>query len=113
MSYKLGLILSMTFVLAFLFLGVDAIGIGNAYNTLDSISISIGYQIAKTARVDTPYLTSLEERYDVKFVQVSPAAPALGDVVDFVISCEYNPFVISKSVITIKASRTTVLGYYG
>lgn len=113
MSYKLGILLSLVFVVAFLFLGMDMLNMSTMYSFLDSASVSIGYSIAKEARVDTEFLSSLEERYKVSFLSLSPSAPALGDVIDFVIGKEYNPLVLSKNVITIKASRTTVLGYYG
>lgn len=113
MSYNLGILLSMVFVVAFLFLGMDMMNLSTAYSMLDSASISIGYEIAKQARVDSPFLAGLEDHYHIKFLSLSPAAPALGDVVDFVIGKEYNPLVLSTNTITIKASRTTVLGYYG
>lgn len=113
MSYKLGMILSLFFVVAFFLLGGDMIALSNAYASLDSVSISVGYLIAKSGRVDNAYLTSLENDYCFKFLTISPNNPVHGDVVDFVISREFDPLILSNTVITIKASRTTVIGYYG
>ena len=113
MSYKLGLILSMIFVVAFLLLGGDMMCLSAAYSALDSNSISIGYLIAKSSRVDEEYLSYLEETYNVTFMSISPASPEMGDVVEFTIYRMYDPLIISKNEIKLIASRSTVIGYYG
>ena len=84
-----------------------------AYSDLDSTSITVGYLIAKGARVDDEYLEAIEEKYQIHFYTISPSNPAMGDVVDFVIYREYDPLILSNHTIMLKASRTTVLGYYG
>ena len=113
MSYKLGMILSMIFVVAFLLLGGDMICISACYSQLDNKSIAIGYLIAKSGRVDDEFLHTIEENYQIKFLTISPSSPSYGDVVDFVIYQNYNPLILSNDPITLKASRTTVVGYYG
>ena len=113
MSYKLGLILSMIFVVAFLLLGGDMMCLSAAYSALDSNSISIGYLIAKSSRVDEEYLSYLEETYNVTFMSISPTSPEMGDVVEFTIYRMYDPLIISKNEIKLIASRSTVIGYYG
>lgn len=113
MSYKLGLILSMVFVVLFLLLGGDMMCLSAAYSYLDSNSISIGYLIAKSARVDTEYLSILEQTYNVKFMSISPSSPDIGEVVEFTIYRMYDPLIISNTKIKLVASRSTVIGYYG
>ena len=113
MSYKLGLILSMVFVVMFLLLGGDMMCLSAAYSYLDSNSISVGYLIAKTGRVDSEYLGYLEELYHLKFETISPESPTVGDVVEFTVYRMYDPLIISNSEIKLSASRTTVIGYYG
>ena len=113
MSYKLGMILSMLFVVAFLLIGGDMICLSYAYSDLDSKSITIGYLIAKSGRVDEEFLSTIEENYQIKFLTISPSNPNYGDVVDFVIYQNYDPLILSNDVMTIKAARTTVVGYYG
>ena len=113
MSYKLGLILSMVFVAMFLLLGGDMMCLSAAYSYLDSNSISVGYLIAKTGRVDSEYLGYLEELYHLKFETISPKSPTVGDVVEFTVYRMYDPLIISNSEIKLSASRTTVIGYYG
>ena len=113
MSYKLGLILSMVFVVMFLLLGGDMMCLSAAYSHLDSNSISIGYLIAKSGRVDSAYLTYLEEVYEVTFESITPASPSIGDVVEYTIYRFYNPLIMSNHEVKLTASRTTVIGYYG
>lgn len=113
MSYKLGMMISMIFVIAFLLLGGDMMCLSAAYSELDSTCISIGYVIAKTGRVDNEFIDKLEEKYNVTFLTISPSTPTVGDVVDFVIYRNYRPLILSNEPIQIKASRTTVIGYYG
>ena len=113
MSYKIGLILSMVFVVMFLLLGGDMMCLSAAYSYLDSNSISIGYLIAKSGRVDNEYLSNLEEIYKVHFQSISPQNPVSGDVVEFTIYRMYDPLIMSSGEIKLTASRTTVIGYYG
>lgn len=113
MSYKIGLILSMFLTIAFFLLGGDMICLSNAFSELDSTSITVGYLIAKNGRIDEQFLDTLEEKYNFNFLTISPVNPVHGEVVDFVISREYKPLILSSTVLTIKASRTTVMGYYG
>ena len=113
MSYKLGLILSMVFVVMFLLLGGDMMCLSAAYSYLDSHSISIGYLIAKSGRVDDEYISYLEETYKVNFESISPTEPSIGDVVEYTIYRFYNPLILSNHQVKLTASRTTVIGYYG
>ena len=113
MSYKLGLVLSMVFVVLFLLLGGDMMCLSAAYSYLDSNSISIGYLIAKNSRVDEEYLSYLEDVYKVTFEAVSPSNPSIGDVVQYTIYRLYHPLIMASHDIKLTASRTTVIGYYG
>lgn len=113
MSYKLGLILSMFITILFFLLGGDMICLSGAYSSLDSTSITVGYLIAKAATVDESFISSLEVRYNITFLDISPRNPNYGDVVDYVISKEYDPLIMSNDVITLKVMRSTIIGYYG
>ena len=113
MSYNLGMIISMIFVVAFVLLGGDMYCIQSAYSNLDNASIAIGYLIAKSGRVDNDYLTMLEENYKVTFDHISSTSPQVGEVVDFTIYRMYSPLIMSVNEVKIVANRSTVIGYYG
>ena len=113
MSSNIGLILSTLFAVAFVLLGGDMFCLATAYSNLDNASIAIGYLIAKTGRVDNDYLSTLSEKYNVTFENVSSTSPNPGDVVDFTIYRIYHPLIITTNDMKIVARRSTVIGYYG
>ena len=113
MSYKFGLIISMVFVVLFLLLGGDMMCLSAAYSYLDSNSISIGFLIAKSGRVDEEYISYLQEVYKVTFEKISPTEPSLGEVVEYTIYRYYHPLIMANHDVKLIASRTTVIGYYG
>ncbi len=113
MSSKISLIVSMIFLSVFLLLGGDMICLSSMYSRLESNSITIGYLIAKTGRVDTEYLTYLEQSFNISFLSITPESATSGDVVEFTIYKTYNPLIISSFNIQLTASRSTVIGYYG
>lgn len=113
MSYNLGIIISMIFVVAFVLLGGDMYCISSAYSSLDNTSIAIGYLISKTGRVDNEFIDQLENNYNITFESINPSSPQVGEVVDFTIYRFYSPLVLSDSQIKLVAKRYTVIGYYG
>ena len=113
MSYNLGMIISMLFVVGFVLLGGDMFCIQSAYSNVDNASIAIGYLIAKSGRTDDEYLEQLENKYNITFENISPSSPQVGEVVDFTIYRMYHPLVVSSNDIKLVASRSTVIGYYG
>ena len=113
MSSKIGIIVSSLLLSVFLLLGGDMLCLSSVYSKLDSNSITIGYLIAKSGRVDTEYLTYLEESFNVTFLSITPDTPRSGDVVEFTIYKIYSPLIISSQSIRLTASRSTVIGYYG
>ena len=113
MSSKLGVVLSMIFVIMFFLLAGDMICLSYIYASLDSKSITISYIISKSGRVDDEFLDVIEERYNVSFLTISPSNPSTGEIVDFVIYQNYQPLIIAKNEIVVKASRQAILGYYG
>lgn len=113
MSYNLGMIISMIFVVAFTLLGGDMYCIQSAYSSLDNASIAIGYLIAKNKRSDREYIAVLEGNYKVTFESISSYSPQVGEVVDFTIYRMYSPLIVSVKEMKIVASRSTVIGYYG
>ena len=113
MSSNLGTILSMIMVVSFLLLGGDMVCLSASYSSLDSVSHSISYLIAKERRCDEDYLSYLESKYEVSFYSISTNYPVSGDVVTYVIGREYSPLIISNTSLALKVKRTTVVGYYG
>ena len=113
MSYNLGMIISMIFVVAFVLLGGDMYCLSSAYSALDNVSISVGYLISRSGRVDDEYISYLEDKYKITFEDINPKSPTPGEIVDFTIYRMYSPLVISTNEIKVVAKRNTIIGYYG
>ena len=113
MSSKVGVLLSMIFVVLFFLLGIDLITLQFQYSDLDSKGITIGYHISKATDINSEYLSYLEDKYNVTIGIDMSQSMSYGDVVEFIVSKEFDPIIISSSVMNLKVKRSTVLGYYG
>lgn len=111
MSSKLGLILSMFFVLLFFSFGIDLISIQLIYNGLDSKSIAISYEISELGKIDQEVKTHIETTYQVNFTCTNNCTPMFGDVVTYVLSQQYQPLVVKSDLMTISIERNAVIGY--
>ena len=113
MSSNVSTLLSLIIVSAFFIMGGDMVCLSSAYSSLDNVSNTISYCIAKDRKTDSVYLKTLENKYNVKFLNISSNNPSYGDVVDFTIYRNYHPLVLSSKDIRLAVKRTTVIGYYG
>ena len=112
MSYKLGFLLSISFVLMFFLLGVDIFSIQYAYGDLDAKSISISYRISQHGSLDNEFISSIEEAYHVDFECLSNCSPMFGDIVEYRLSTSIQTLVINDHHLTISLSRSTIIGFY-
>ena len=112
MSYKLGLVLSMTFVILFFTLGVDLITIQFAYSSLDAKSTAISYKISTHGMMDDSFITGLENQYHVDIECKSNCTPQFGDIVDYVISANIQTLIVANNNLTIRLARSAVIGFY-
>ena len=113
MSSKFGTLLSLIFIAFFVALSADIITIQYLYSDLDAKSTSIAYIIAKYGKVSDSLVETIENRYGVEFTCLSHCNSSPGDVVDFVISKNYQPIFVSKNEINISVHRQAIIGYYG
>ena len=110
MSYKLGLLLSLVFlVVVFLFAG-DMLCISAVRSDLDSIALTVSYRISMDGKVS---------EYTKKWVDECGATltlpyltPRIGDIYTFEVSRKYQPIIISSEAMTITVKRSTIVGYY-
>lgn len=112
MSSKLGLILSMLFVMIFFSMGLDVISVQLIYNDLDAKSIAISYQISQYGTIDSSIKTAIESNYKVRFTCLSNCSPVFGDVVIYQIARDYQPIIIRQDTMTISIERNAIIGYY-
>lgn len=112
MSSKLGLIFSLLFVFMFFALGTDLISVQYAISALDSKATAISYQIARHGNLEPTFVSAIESKYNVTFTCVDNCSPMFGDVVEYIISTEIQPMIMSAHEMTISIKRTAIIGYY-
>lgn len=112
MSYKMGLILSLTFVIQLFVFACDMISIQLIHSNLDAKAVTIGYLIANRGNLDDLFIADIENRYNITFACESNCTPRFGDVVEYTISTIYDPLIISNDPMIVCVRRSTVVGYY-
>lgn len=112
MSYKIGLILSMIFVALFFAFGIDLITVQFVFSNLDAQSVAISYRISQHGTIDENLINEIENKYQVDFECLSYCHPQFGDILDYKISRQIKPIIISKEPMTIAIKRSAIIGYY-
>ena len=113
MSSKLGVILSSLFiVIAFLF-SFDLINIQFIYADLDAKSVNISYLISRSPNLDAEFWSHIGEKYDVFVLCEKTGATVFGEEIDFELSQDYRPLIMSKENLAVSIKRTAIVGYFG
>ena len=117
MSQKLGMILSVMFIILVFLFGADLVMLQTVYTNLDSISETISFQIAKNGVDSDGDIDSSIKDYVYKTTGASITANnngkvnfLEGDIFAYVLTKEYQPILLSTNPIKVSVSRYTVLG---
>ena len=113
MSYKIGLLLSMVFLMSVLLLIGDLTNLALLKNGLDSVALTISYRIAMDGYLSNDCV-ALAKKYSatVAYEEGEPPNPRIGDTVRFYVSRQYASLILSKEPLTVAVHRTAVVGYY-
>ncbi len=111
MAYKLGLMLSIVFVMSVMLLGGDIIGISSVHSSLDSLSLVVARAIGKEGKVSSA-TSKLVRSYRARILYDNSKTPAVGEKLTFTLSRYYQTFVMSKERLEITVKRTVIVGYY-
>ena len=112
MSYKLGFVLSMPFVIIFFAFGIDLILIQSIYSELDSISVSISYRISQGATMDDTFKQNIYSEYNATFECIENSNPRFGDQVTYTLSKDANTLFINRNDLKLTIKRYAIVGYY-
>lgn len=113
MSYKLGLLLSLSFLMAILLLSGDLLNVNIVKNALDSLATTVGYRISREGRISEATKTLVSSYQASIAVEGGSAASfRIGDTVVYYISKDYDPFLLKKETMHIGVKRSAVVGYY-
>lgn len=111
MAYKLGLLLSMAFIMSVLLLSGDLLALSSIHSHLDSMALTVAYRISLDGRVSPKTLDWIGSE-KVKFHAVTSGAPAIGDTFVFELIKEFEPLILDKTTMSICVRRSTVVGFY-
>ena len=112
MAYKLGLIISMLFLVQlFVFVG-DLMSIQIIYTNLDAVSLTAGNLISSRGGLDDEIVNLVYEQSGGSIVALGDETPLFGAVYEYKIRREYSPWVMSNKPIEISVTRSVIIGYY-
>lgn len=113
MSYKLGLLLSIAFLMSVLLFSGDLVNVGIIKNSLNALALTVSYRIASDGAVSGE-TKSLIASYGASFRLEDGEREAfrIGDTVTYYLSKEYEPFVLRKGTMELSVRRSAVIGYY-
>ena len=111
MSYKLGLMLSLLYMMSTILLGGDIYALIAVRNHLDDIALTVAFRISKEGYV-SPSTKQFIEDEGAYFRAITNITPRVGDTYVFEIYKEYEPIIIKKSTMEVAVRRTTVVGFY-
>ncbi len=113
MSYKLGLLLSIAFMMAVLLLGTDLALLDAVENQVDAIALIVCQRISYDGAVKNSTIQYVTD-HNANFVVVEGPnyGTAFGDTFVFKIQKQYSPIILSKSPVTVTVTRAAVVGFY-
>ena len=110
MSYKLGLMLSLVFLMCVFLMAGDMFCISAIHSDLDSMALVVSYCVSRDGRVTSDTLDFVE---DHGALMILPwGTPRIGDIYTFTVYKEYTPIIISNKPIKVTVVRSSVVGYY-
>lgn len=112
MAYKLGLLLSMVFVMQLFVFAGDMMSLQAIYTNLDAVSVVAGNLISTRGQIDDEIRYIVASQSGGIITSQATEAPKFGSVYAFEISRDFDPWVISNKPIRVSVKRSVVIGYY-
>ena len=113
MSYKLGLLLSIAFMMSVLLFSGDLLNVAIIKNSFNALSVTVSYRIAKDGTI-TSNTDALIQSYDatLRLEEGQREAFRIGDTVTYFLEKRYTPFILRKEEMVLSVRRSAVIGYY-
>ena len=113
MSSKLGLILSIAFMMAVLLLSGDLMNVSVVTNALNALGLTVSHRISLDGTLsDATKALIADSHATITFPQGSATVFRIGDTVTYFLSRDYDPFVLKKERMHITVRCSAVVGYY-
>lgn len=112
MSYKLGFILSLIFIIQIFLLGSDILCVQVIYSELDAVALSAEYMIANDAQISPETVAFVANAIGGTIVCTSNCSPRFGDALIFEVAVYYDPLIMDSAPMKLVVQRSAVIGYY-
>lgn len=112
MSYKLGFILSLFFIVELFLLACDLFTCQMVYTNLDAASVVAGNVISSKGGITEEVVKYIEDTTGGYIVGLTEEAPRFGDIYEFKVAKEVNTFTVFGQAREIAVVRGVVIGYY-
>lgn len=112
MSYKLGFILSLVFVVELFLLASDLFSSQMIYTNLDAASVVVGNVISSKGGITEEVVSYIEDTTGGYIVSITETTPKFGDIFTYKVAKNFKPSNIFGKQYEIAVVRGVVIGYY-
>lgn len=112
MSYKLGFILSLLFVVELFLLAGDLFTGQMIYTNLDAASVVVGSVISSKGGITEEVVNYIEDTTGGYIVSITSDTPKFGDIFTYKVAKSFKPSNIFGEETEIAVIRGVVIGYY-
>lgn len=112
MSYKIGFILSMIFIVQLFVFATDLISVQIIHSNLDAVSVTVGNIISSKGSITNEVITLVQNEAGASIEATGDETPLFGAVFEYKISKSYQPVFLASKPMEISVVRSVVIGYY-
>lgn len=112
MSYKVGFLLSLLFIVQIFVFAADIISAQIIYTNLDAVSVTAGNIISSKGGITNEVRTLVTEQAGATIVALGDETPLFGSIFEYKISKPYSPYFFASQTKEIAVVRSVVIGYY-
>lgn len=112
MSYKVGFLLSMLFIVQIFVFAADFMSAQIIYTNLDAVSVTAGNIISSKGGITDDVRNLVIEQAGATIVALGDESPLFGSIFEYKISKQFQPVFFASETKEIAVVRSVVIGYY-
>ena len=112
MSYKVGLILSMLFIVQLFVFAADLMSVQIIHSNLDAVSVTAGNIISTKGAITSEVINLVQNEAGASIEATVDESPLFGSVFEYKISKSYQPVFFASQPMQISVVRSVVIGFY-
>ena len=112
MSYKIGFILSLIFIVQLFVFAADIVSVQIIHSNLDAVSVTAGNIISSHGSITEEVIALVENEAGATIEAIGDETPRFGGVFEYRISKQYHPLFIASRDMEVSVVRSVIIGYY-